>query len=156
MKLETPDGQSFSLTVERYEFPDEELGPTAENPADDFETGRFLVVSVGFRSSLGEWEACGPEMTTTELLRLADWLDSIRIGRAVHTGVYFTERNLEFTCNATSERLLIHAHGSFLPPWSASGESITLDFAVRDIELELAVESLRKQLARFPGKPALR
>ena len=37
MKLETPDGCYFSLNVDRYEFPNEELGPTEDNPAEDFE-----------------------------------------------------------------------------------------------------------------------
>jgi hypothetical protein len=33
MKLGTPDGRFFSLTIERYEFPNEEPGPTDDNPA---------------------------------------------------------------------------------------------------------------------------
>ena len=55
MKFETLDGRFFSLLVEEYEFPDEELSPTEDNPAEDFETDRFLIVSHSFRNSDGEW-----------------------------------------------------------------------------------------------------
>jgi hypothetical protein len=44
MKLETPGGRYFSLTIERYEFPEEELGPNEDNPAEDFD----LRVHVSF------------------------------------------------------------------------------------------------------------
>jgi hypothetical protein len=101
MRLETRDGRLFSLRIESYEFPDEDLGPTDDNPADEFDTGRFLVVAVMFRNPLGEWSASGPIMTTNELGRLADWIDSIVTGHPCTAGVYFTERDLEFSigCN---------------------------------------------------------
>ena len=70
--LKASDGRSFSLHVERYEFPKEALGPTDDNPADEFDTGRFLVVRASFCNSDGSWMASGPEMDTVELERLAD------------------------------------------------------------------------------------
>ena len=80
MKIETRDGRLFSLIVKQYEFPDEELGPTEDNPADEFETGRFLIVSHIIRNADGEWNTRGPTMTTVELERLVNWLDQIRDG----------------------------------------------------------------------------
>src|SRR5262245_10813423 len=105
MLLELFGGPSFSLNVDGYEFPDEELGPTEDNPADYFDRGRFLVVTVSFKTQTGTWRATAPEMTTTELEQLASWLESILNGQPSRIGVYFTERDLEFTIDETLGRL---------------------------------------------------
>src|SRR5688572_19046504 len=97
MQLVSLDGRSFSLDVLGYEFPYEELGPNEDNPADDFDRGRFLVVSVSLKTPEGEWQATATEMTTTELERLSVWLESVSNDRPSGAGVYFTERDLEFT-----------------------------------------------------------
>ena len=39
MKLIAADDSLFTLNVDRYEFPDEELDPTEDNPADEFDAG---------------------------------------------------------------------------------------------------------------------
>ena len=75
-------GQQFSLRIEAYEFPDEELGPTEDNPADEFDTGRFLIVSVAFSDAGRQWHASRPIMETSELQRLIDWLESLSIARS--------------------------------------------------------------------------
>ena len=114
MTFETFDGRFFSLLVEEYEFPDEELGPTEDNPAEDFETDRFLIVSHSFRNSDGEWRARGPTMTNVELQRFSDWLEAIRDGNVSTNGVYFTERDLEFTVDNARAKLNVHVSYDFL------------------------------------------
>jgi hypothetical protein len=154
MKLETRDGRSFSLRVERYEFPDEELGPTEDNPADDFDTGRFLVVAASFRNAGSDWSASGPVMTTTEVGRFVDWMDSIVKGHPLSTGVYFTGRDLEFTIDHDARNLLVHACRDFRPDWSTTAD-VTIEFAIDQVDLRVAAESLRSQLKCFPGRPPI-
>jgi hypothetical protein len=153
MKFESPDGSIFTLTVDRYEFPDEELGPTEDNPAEDFQTCRFLVVSHRFRNSQGEWRAAGPTMTTTELQRLMDWLDSVQRRQPTANGVYFTERDLEFSVNPDVSVLSVHAYGDFLPAWAERKTTLKIAFPVSEIQFGEVLESLRSQLRAFPGRP---
>lgn len=155
MKLETPDGRLFTLNVDSYEFPDEELGPTDDNPADEFQSGRFLIVSHTFCNSDGEWHASGPTMTTSELQRLADWLESIRDGSVSQSGVYFTERDLEFTVDDSGSILRVHIFRDFLPSWIGSADAVTIDFPVACVQFDRVIESLRRQLTQFPGRPAI-
>ena len=155
MKIETADGRFFSLTVDGYEFPDEELGPTEDNPADEFETGRFLIVSHVIRNADGEWNARGPTMTTDELQRFVDWLVLIRTGTQPTGGIYFTERDLEFTCDDSVSNLRVHLSWDFLPPWNDSDECVTIEFPIHDLDLASAVHSLRTQLIAFPGRPPI-
>lgn len=155
MTFETQDGRFFSLEVERYEFPDEELGPTEDNPADEFDTGRFLVVVASFRNSTGAWEATAPLLTTTELERFAAWLESIAAGNPRSAGAYFTERDLEFSFDETTRQLLVHASGDLLPNWSERAACLTIGFPVDEIDLRSEVNSLRTQLQAFPGRPPI-
>ncbi len=155
MKLETSDGLFFSLTVESYEFPDEDLGPTEDNPADDFDTGRFLVVSHTFRNADGEWRATAPSMTTTELQFFADWLDSVRRGSPIAKGAYFTERDLEFSVDDESNVLHVHLFWDFRPEWVTSEDGLTLSFPLNQVNLDEALRSLREQIAAFPGRPPI-
>jgi hypothetical protein len=155
MKLEVHGGPLFSLVVNRYEFPDEDLRPTEDNPVDEFETGRFLVVTASFRNADGQWNASGPIMTTDELERLAEWLDSVVKGHPLSAGIYFTERDLEFSIDLEERNLLVHVSRDFRPNWSMSSETVTITFPVDHIDLRCAVESLRSQLNRFPGRPPI-
>ena len=155
MKIETADNRSFSMIVERYEFPEEELGPTEDNPADEFETGRFLIVSHAIRNADGDWNARGPTMTTNELQRLVDWLNLIRNGSPSTDGIYFTERDLEFTYDASAGNLCVHLFRDFLPPWIGSAEHVTIAFPANEIDLESAIKSLQSQLIAFPGRPLI-
>lgn len=155
MKLETPDGRFFSLVVEDYEFPDEELGPTEDNPAEDFDTARFLIVAYSFRNGDGEWTARGPTMTNVELQRLSEWLETIRDGNVKTNGVYFTERDLEFTVDDARANLAIHVSCDFLPPWVDSAGSVTITFPIPSIDFVAVLKSLRDQLSRFPGRPPI-
>lgn len=152
MQLKTVDGPTFSLSVERYEFPDEELGPTEDNPADEFDQERFLVIRIAVTTSDGEWSMARPEMTTNELERLANWLEQVSSGSPSKRGVYFTERDLEFTVDESVRILTAHLFGDFLPPW-AKEKQHDLAFPIDEIDLAGAIASLRSQLEQFPGLP---
>ncbi len=155
MKLETPDGRLFSLLVEEYEFPDEELGPTEDNPAEDFETDRFLIVSHSFRNADGEWTARGPTMTTSELQRFCEWLEAIRDGTVSTIGVYFTDRDLEITIDDSHADLHVHVFSRFLPPWVNSADSVTISFPIGCVDFIGVLKSLQDQLSRFPARPPI-
>lgn len=155
MTLETPDGRLFTFKVDRYEFPDEELEPTEDNPADDFQTGRFLVVSHTFRNIHGEWTASGPTMTTDELQRFAGWLTTVRDRKPTRLGICFTERDLEISFDKDLDALQIHVFRDFLPPWASEINSITIDFPRAHVDLSSALVELNKMLAAFPGRPTL-
>lgn len=155
MQLATADGRMFSLVVDRYEFPDEDLGPTDDNPADEFETGRDLIVTVSFTNADGSWRASGPIMTTTQLERLADWFESLARGSRICNGIYFTERDLELSIDEIAEIVSVHAFRDFLPPWSTSPDGVTIEFPLWEIDAVGAAKSLRAQLFKFPGRPPL-
>ncbi|WP_146591824.1 WapI family immunity protein [Posidoniimonas polymericola] len=156
MELRSKSGNLFTLTVERYEFPDEELGPTDDNPADeDFDTGRFLVVSHRFGNADGHWRGEFTTMDTNELSRFIDWLASVQSNEIKTHGAYFTERCLEFTLDESFTSLLVHLSSELLPPWGSDGDTIVLNFPMAGIDLDATVASLRRQAARFPGRPPL-
>ena len=152
MLLESSSGQSFSLIVDRYEFPDEELGPTEDNPADEFDPGRFLVITVSVKTPAGSWQATAPEMTTTELERLAAWLSSVSDGLPSGRGAYFTERDLEFSVDEAITSISIHLVRDFLPPWEQRS-SCTITFPLDCIDLSQAVSEIRSQIRQFPHRP---
>jgi hypothetical protein len=154
--LETPDGRFFSLRIDGYQFPDEELGPTEDNPASDFEAGRFLFVRCDFRNADGDWSSSGPIMTTTELERFTQWLDSIRNNSVALKGVYFTERDLEFSLDDTHTNLLVHTSNGFLPKWHVGSSPLTIAFPLDCVNLDDVIESLKAQLKIFPGRPPVR
>ena len=156
MELRSKSGNLFTLTVERYEFPDEELGPTEDNPADeDFDTGRFLVVSHEIGNADGQWHGEFPTMDTDEFSRFIDWLDSIRLNEIETCGAYFTEQCLEFTLDESSTSLLVHLSWELRPPWVNDGDTVVLSFPLTEIDLDATITSLHQQLTRFPGRPPL-
>ena len=154
MKFDALNGDYFSFAINRYEFPNEELGPTDDNPAgEDFDTGRFLVISCEFRNGDGDWTASFPEMDTNGLARFIDWMDSINNNAVIEDGVHFIEYDLEFTTNDSRAILHVHAFNHFLPPWISPPASVKLDFAVTDIDFADALGSLRRMAEQFPGRP---
>ena len=154
MRIETDD-RSFTLAIDRYEFPDEELGPTEDNPAEDFDRGRFLIITVRLSDQSRSWKVTGPYVDTEELVRLADWLDSIARGNPTEDGIYFIERDWEWTVDAGVSTLTLHLSSAFLPPTSLRGKTYAMPFSVDSIDLPSAVSSLRRQLLAFPSRPPL-
>jgi hypothetical protein len=156
MKFEASDGTYFSMKVARYEFPDEELGPTEDNPASDFQTGRFLIVDCSFHRGGREWSPSAAIMTTDELERLMEWLQSLKDGKPAPTGFYFTERDLEFSIDESRAKLHIHISGSFLPVWHKGGDTLTIEFPMSEVDLDAEIKAINQELRAFPGRPPLR
>ena len=92
-------------------------------------------------------------MTNVELQRFCEWLEAIRDGNVSTNGVYFTERDLEFTVDDSHADLHVHVFSRFLPPWVDSTDSVTITFPIACIDFNGALGSLRDQLIRFPGRP---
>jgi len=90
MRIATLEDTVFALRIENYEFPNEDLAPNEDNPADEFDPSRFLILSIQATNRDGSWSATGPVATTSDIRRLADWLDSIADKRHSEAGVYFT------------------------------------------------------------------
>jgi len=85
-----------------------------------------------------------------------DWLKSIRDGCPSKPGVYFTERDLEFTVDDSHTILRVHVFRNFLPPWIDSADSVTIDFPITSVQFDRVIDSLQHQLTRFPGRPPIR
>ena len=85
----------------------------------------------------------------------ADWLDSVRDGSPSAKGVYFTERDLEFSIDDALENFQVHLFWRFRPEWVTSEEGLTISFPLDQIDLDSASQSLRRQLAAFPGRPPI-
>jgi hypothetical protein len=148
------DGTRFSLEVDRYEFPDEELGPTEDNPADYFDRGRFLFVTISCVTPEGRWQATAPEMTTTELEAFAEWLQVVSQGRPAEIGAGFTERDLEFSVDLSGRKLNVHLYWKFRPVWTTENH-LTISFPLDELDFDAARSFLHAALVRFPHRPAL-
>jgi len=156
MILQCKTGSSrLTLKVDGYEFPDEPLGPTEDNPPDEFETARWLIVTFGFCFESQIWSVTGPYAKTSEIELLADWFDSIAIGDPSADGIRFIERDIEFTFNQRVSSLTVHLFRDFLPPLNRTCESFDMEFSLVEIELAGASNELRTILKRFPERPAI-
>jgi len=144
------------VKVAHYEFPDEELGPTEDNPASDFETGRFLVVDCSFREGGRAWSASAAIMTTDELQRFSKWLESLKERAQAALGFFFTERELEFSIDDSRTNLHVYVSGSFLPSGHKSGETLRIDFPLADVDLDAAIKAINQELQAFPGRPPIK
>lgn len=154
MKLESSFDNWFSLNVAGYEFPDEELGPTQDNPADDFDVSRGLIVLLSCSTPSGSWTVTGPYFTTSELASLADWFLSLINRNPSSMGIYFIERCIEMSINQPLTSLTIHLSDECLPPGSNLGDTVNIVLPLNEIDLDGAIQSLRVILTHFPGRPA--
>lgn len=151
--LEAPSGNKFTMEVLGYEFPDEDLGPTEDNPAEEFNTARFLVIDCEFSKEGRTWRASSPELTTIQLERLWKWLNSICEGDSTASdGVYFTERNLEFGFDKNEQAICVFASYEL----ADQNEPAVLRFDLDKCQLRTALQSLKRDLERFPGRPPLK
>lgn len=153
MKLTNSSGESIELHVVGYEHPDDELGPTEDNPADDFDPGRFLIVTVAAKARGRSWDGTGAYLDTVELNRFANWLESIRRGQPSHYGIYFTEREMAWSVNYPLTELTVFLWHDLQPPWWDDLNSLPIDFSLTEIDLRDAIRSLRQQALKFPGLP---
>lgn len=155
MVLQLPDGLSFSLKFHlfRYQFAEHEL-PIWDRgrPEAHAARGRPLSTTTSFRTPEDEWQRFDPEISTTELGRLASWLETVAQRRLSETSFDFEQPGLEFSVSETLDALNIHLSRKLLPEW-ADQECRTISFPLAQVDLHQGVVALRSQLARFVSRP---
>lgn len=149
MQLAAADGQSLSLTIEGYQFPEETTADYDSN---------WLVVSVMVSHPRGAWQASDAALLTYEVARLADWLDAAAKIDELLEPEEFTEPNLAFhVAQGPRGRVLRVLFGLELrPTWAASDVASTgevaLEFRITEVDLHAAARDLRAQLQRYPQR----
>jgi len=152
MKLISPDA-SFYLTILGYQYPD-----AAGEPFD----ANWLSIHVEAAGLDGAWTGTDPCLLTYEVVRLADWLESVANARIFSPAISFLEPVLLFRL-VDSERgrtLRIHFGNLINPSWRqldgtrepGANPDIWLDFPLSDTDLAQAARDLRQQMKRYPDR----
>lgn len=152
-ELNGSDGDFFGFTIMGYQYPDEPLEPSDDNPADEFDTGRFLVVKFCFVRNAINWTRSGPILTTDDLIKLRDWMAELPSATTRTLGCYFTERELELSYDATRKSLSVHASYEFNSPFEQIGQPTRIVFSLDAQTVTYLVRQLDDCIHRFPGKP---
>ena len=151
MRLEGSDGQSVTVGVTGYQFPD------LSEAEDD---SNWLVIRVDVVHPRGSWQASDPSLLTYELARLADWLDSVASGNWAKAEIGFTEPNLELQVIDAGgvRKLRVQFDLELRPAWAPAQEAgagdVWVEFDIRELDLHAAAVDLRKHLERYPQRAA--
>ena len=150
MHLQGSDGTSLGLKIVGYEFPEEVEAEYDSN---------WLVIRLSATLPQGSWIATHPCLLTYEVTELANWLEEVARGTAAEREIGFVEPNIWFQVVETpnGQRCLRAYFGAECrPPWAFTLEhdrgDIFAEFALHELELHRAAESLRAQLARYPQR----
>ncbi len=150
MILENTPGHRFELTVAGYQFPSVTHG---------WDDANWLVVEVAAKGSDGTWRFRDPALQTTELARLADWLDAVGSGRRpVPQRMDFLEPTLAFELQEPeSRRFRIIFELDARPPRAEDRDperwaEVWLEFEPSSAQLGAAAAELRATLSRFPER----
>ena len=152
MRLSGSDGQSLTLSIVGYQFPELTVAPYDSN---------WLRVEIDVSHPRGHWSASDPSLLTHEAARLADWLESVGAGAAEDAEESFIEPNLLFrVVEAPSGSVLRVFFGLELRPhWAesdvANSGDVFVEFPLRDLDLQQAARELREQLRRHPQRAAV-
>jgi hypothetical protein len=141
MRLAGDLGQSFKLTLARFEPPDR----------------KWLVVVGDVDDGARRWRFEDPCLTTTEARHLAEWLRRVADGKTNRFELDFLEPNLAFeVVGRSGPRVAIRVAFELeaRPPWNdrALGRnddwrSVWLEFLVAPEQLREAADELRAQLS---------
>lgn len=152
MFLENPNGSSFHLQIAGYEFPETQSGYDAN----------WLLIRITATLLEGTWTVTDPSLLTYEVAELVSWLESFAANTHSETALGFTEPNLSFRGGerADGTRILrVSFAAECRPPWARTGSPDARDpfveFALNEIDLHVAAESLRSQLALYPQRGSL-
>jgi hypothetical protein len=153
LNWEARDGSRFTLSAVGYEHPDEELGPTEDNPLEYFDSSRYLMIECEFRSQNRIWTRRGPTLTTEELDRLRGWVVKVIAEPTLEHGLYFVERELELLHRGCDASLVVWACWDFA--FDRSHEYCDrLEFPVNELNLPETVAALSEMVRAWPGRPA--
>jgi hypothetical protein len=140
---------SFQLEAMGYQFP-----AILNDPYDS----NWLVIRIEVEHPKGRWETQTPCLLTSELAKLADWLEAINEEEYPKPTLQFIEPNLSFhiiELDRNSRRLRIYFEFGMRPDWADEWhiqKDLWVEFKIADLALSTAIQSLREQLARFPPR----
>lgn len=153
MYIRGSDGTSFQLEIVGYQYP--EL-------IDVEHDSNWLCMSMSAILPKGSWSVIDPFLLTYEVAKLADWLDAIATHSETQDEMGFVEPNISFEVvrRVTGQSCLrVYFRAECKPPWAGANETggtdIIAEFALAEIDLRLAAESLRAQLSIYPQRTAL-
>ena len=152
MELSIP-GSYFRLSLLGYQYPDAEGEPYDAN---------WLLVRMDAAGPQGAWSVTDPCLLTSEVTRLADWLEQLGSGSATAPAISFLEPALLFRRveREGHERFLRVHFGSLVhPTWSSTAPQppkespdLWLEFPLAEIDLAAAAVSLREELKHYPRR----
>lgn len=152
MYIRANDGASFQLEVVGYRYP--------ELPDVEYDSN-WLCMSMSATLPEGSWSVTDPFLLTYEVAKLADWLDAIATHSETQDEMGFVEPNISFEVvrRAMGQSCLrVYFRAECEPPWAVTNETggadIVAEFALAEIDLRLAAESLRTQLSSYPQRAA--
>jgi hypothetical protein len=139
------------LEIVGYEFPEAE----AEYDSN------WLLIRLSATLLEDSWTATDPFLLTYEVAELANWLEEIARGTAAEMEIGFIEPNIWFQVVAAANGqscLRAYFAAECRPPWThilePDGGDTFAEFALHEIDLHRAAESLRAQLTRYPQRAA--
>lgn len=148
-----PNGEYLRFQILGYEHPDEDLGPSEDNPIEEFDAERFLIAECNFVLDGVAWTAKGAILTTSELEKLQEFVEQIGSSSVENLGCYFTERDIEFSYDRGACTIMVYASYRFRPPNNDSCGPIGISFPVTPEILRAVSVNLAKCVRRFPGRP---
>lgn len=145
------DAHRLILTIINYQF---RHGCALQDKWD----ANWLIVHGDVTTPEGHWQFYNPCLLTWEAVELTDWIEYIAMQRATVDSVNFTEPNLCFLYrNGTDgySRLVVQFSQESLPQWVQTADTYDVEFTVSNGLLQVAAESLREELRRFPPRQAI-
>lgn len=151
MQLIALSEQRFEMRIVGYQFP--EL-------SGDSDDSNWLRIAIDVVHPRGAWSSIDASLLTYEAARLAAWLEAIAIGERESHEEGFTEPNLSFRLvdGAGASALRVYFELESRPRWAQSRtvgeEDLYVEFPLSELDLATAANELRKQLKRYPERPA--
>lgn len=150
MHLRGSDGTSVEIEIAGYQFP--------EAVEEEYDSN-WLMVRLSASLPQGSWTVTDPFLLTYEVARLADWLDTVAQGSETTSEIGFIEPSVWFQVvrpTTGQDCLRIYFDLECRPPWAykreADSNDVFAEFALSDINLRQAAESLRAQLSVYPQR----
>lgn len=150
MFLRNDFDHALELAIAGYQFP---------SATDSWDDANWLVVEVAGNGPHGTWRFSDPALQTTEVARLAHWLEAVAVGRRpVHQRMDFLEPVLAFELQEPASRrfrVVFELEGR--PSWASHREAerwgeVWLEFEPDPGQLQAAASDLRAALRRFPER----
>lgn len=150
MRLVSPNGSSFGLTILGYQYP---------QTTDQYYDSNWLVIQVDVVHPRGAWSVKEHCLLTFEISRLAQWLEEVQADTNSSSVCGFTEPHLllEIEKSDKGTRILrIYFELQLRPPWAysrrAGQENLWVEFPCEDIDLQVAANDLRLELQQYPQR----